>query len=555
MVRFANVNRTTTNNISSVLCNDYMCNMKRKSTLVDSVSAEPKVSAVGRKRLSLTVIPQNKANRLRNVSSEPVYAEPPARRSQSPTRQRATFNFSLLTAFAVLLCLMFGGTAWGQTTLWSENFEGGSMHSGWTTDGSGSWSVATAVNSTHPSSAGEGTYCAQIKHGSTGNATKLITPAIDLSSVTSAELSFMHAEQSWSGDIDGLKVYYRTSTSGTWTQLVEYIDAYASWTTESEIILPNLSSTYQLAFEYIDNYGYGLGIDDIKIVQGASCVKPINIAVNTPTTHGATVSWTGTSDSYIVMVGEANVSANYNFETGTMPAAFTNNSTNAWSVELNNHSGAYCAKSAGGFTSTNSDLSLTVTLSSAGFVSFSAMASSESGWDYGRFLIDGTQKIETSGTSNNWTDYSYPLEAGQHTLIWRYYKDGSGDQGDDCFYVDDIVVISEPASWHQYPATSSPYTINDATNINSATPYMVYVIGVCGGEQSDPSTTANFTTEVSCPKPTGLTVGTITTTTATISWTPGGSETAWQYTLDDGANWNDFASAPTGTTTKTGTIT
>ena len=130
MVRFANVNRTMTNNISSVLCNDYMCNMKRKSTLVDSVSAEPKVSAVGRKQLSLTVIPQNKANRLRNVSSEPVYAAPlarrsqsPARRSQSPARRRATFNFSLLTAFAVLLCLFFGGTAWGQITLLSENFD------------------------------------------------------------------------------------------------------------------------------------------------------------------------------------------------------------------------------------------------------------------------------------------------------------------------------------------------------------------------------------------------------------------------------------------------
>ena len=77
MVRFANENRTTTNNISSVLCNDYMCNMKRKSTLVDSVSAEPEVSAVGRKRLSLTVIPQNKANRQRNVACEPVCAESP----------------------------------------------------------------------------------------------------------------------------------------------------------------------------------------------------------------------------------------------------------------------------------------------------------------------------------------------------------------------------------------------------------------------------------------------------------------------------------------------
>ena len=198
-----------------------------------------------------------------------------------------------LSIFLMMLCFACFGVANAQS-LWSENFEGGSMPSGWTTDGSGSWSVATAVNSTHPSSAGEGTYCAQIKHGTSGAATKLITPEIDLSSVNSAELSFMHAQQSWAGDIDGLKVYYRTSSSGTWTQLVEYTDAYASWTTESGIVLPNLSSTYQIAFEYIDNYGYGLGIDDINIVRGASCPAPAGLAV---TNNGTTATLTWSSDA------------------------------------------------------------------------------------------------------------------------------------------------------------------------------------------------------------------------------------------------------------------
>ena len=180
----------------------------------------------------------------------------------------------------VLLSFACFGVANAQT-LFSEDFEDGSMPTGWTTSGNGSWSVATAVNATHPASAGHGTYCAQIKHGTTGNATKLITPEIDLSTVTSAELSFMHAEQSWSGDIDGLKVYYRTSSSGTWTQLVEYTTAYDSWTTEEGIVLPNLSSTYQLAFEYIDHYGYGLGIDYVNIVE----TLPLNYVTNITSTE------------------------------------------------------------------------------------------------------------------------------------------------------------------------------------------------------------------------------------------------------------------------------
>ena len=425
-----------------------------------------------------------------------------------------------LSIFLMMLCLACFGVAKAQTSLFSEDFEGGSMPSGWTQEGNNTWSVATAVNSTHPNSAGHGTYCAQITHGTTGNATKLITPAIDLSSVNSAELSFMHVHQDWYGDNDALKVYYRTSSSGTWTQLMEYTDAYESWTTESGIVLPNLSSTYQIAFEYTDMYGYGLGIDYVNIVPGASCPAPQTVAASNPTAHGATISWAGSSDSYIVMVAESVVNASYDFETGSMPSAFTNSSTNAWSVVANTHSGAYCAKSAGGFTSTNSDLELTVNLAAAGFVDFSALVSSESGWDYGRFLIDGTQKFEVSGTSNSWTDYSFPLTAGSHTLTWRYYKDSSGNQGDDCFYVDDIVIKEEPSTWYQYPAASSPYTLNDATNIHSATDYMVQVVGVCSGEQSNPSATVSFTTTETCPTPTNLQV-TTDGATATVTWDGG----------------------------------
>ena len=425
-----------------------------------------------------------------------------------------------LSIFLMMLCLACFGVAKAQTSLFSEDFEGGSMPSGWTQEGNNTWSVATAVNSTHPNSAGHGTYCAQITHGTTGNATKLITPAIDLSSVNSAELSFMHVHQDWYGDNDALKVYYRTSSSGTWTQLMEYTDAYESWTTESGIVLPNLSSTYQIAFEYTDMYGYGLGIDYVNIVPGASCPAPQTVAASNPTAHGATISWAGSSDSYIVMVAESVVNASYDFETGSMPSAFTNSSTNAWSVVANTHSGAYCAKSAGGFTSTNSDLELTVNLAAAGFVDFSALVSSESGWDYGRFLIDGTQKFQVSGTSNSWEDYSFPLTAGSHTLTWRYYKDSSGNQGDDCFYVDDIVIKEEPSTWYQYPAASSPYTLNDATNIHSATDYMVQVVGVCSGEQSNPSATVSFTTTETCPTPTNLQV-TTDGATATVTWDGG----------------------------------
>ena len=169
------------------------------------------------------------------------------------------------------------------------------MPSGWTTDGSGTWSVGAGDYSSS-TGAGNGEKNAKITHGTSGNSTKLITPAIDLSGVSSAELSFMHVQRSWSGDIDQLRVYYRASATDAWTLLdgQEYTAAVGSWTTVEGINLPNLSSTYQIAFEMTDRYGYGVGIDYVRILPGPSCVKPSGLKAALTLGNGsiASLSWT-----------------------------------------------------------------------------------------------------------------------------------------------------------------------------------------------------------------------------------------------------------------------
>ena len=248
-----------------------------------------------------------------------------------------------------------------------------------------------------------------------------------------------------------------------------------------------------------------------------ACPKPTGVTATDLTAHGATVSWTGSSDSYILMLGQPSTLANYDFESNSIPAAFTNSASYPWTVVANTHSGAYCVKSGNnGVSSSTSDLVLEVTLANAGSVNFSAMASSESNWDWGRFLIDGTQQFQTSGTSNSWTDYSFDLAAGTHTLTWRYYKDGSGNNGDDCFYVDDIVINENPSSWDEtHTASASPYTFTD---LDPETSYLVMVKGVCGSEQSEPSAAVSFTTLESCATPQNLAV-TTDGRTATATWT------------------------------------
>ena len=210
----------------------------------------------------------------------------------------------------LLMALLAPWATYAQTSLFSEDFEDGSMPADWTTDGPGTWSVGTGDYSSS-TGAGQGTYNALIKHNTTGNVTKLITPEIDLSSVSSAELSFMHIQRSWAGDFDFLKVYYRASSSDSWTliQGQEYTSAVATWTTEDGIALPNLSSTYQIAFEFTDKYGYGVGVDNIVIVPGASCPKPSGLEATLTPGDGsvATLSWTagGTETNWVLEYGTA----------------------------------------------------------------------------------------------------------------------------------------------------------------------------------------------------------------------------------------------------------
>ena len=210
--------------------------------------------------------------------------------------------------FTLLLAVLVPWAAMGQTMLlFSEDFEGGSMPEGWTQEYIGnevfSWSVGTG-DYLQTTGAGQGTYNAKIQTSYTGSITRLITPEINLSYVSSAQLSFMHIERSWGGDIDELRVYYRTSSTGTWTLIPgqEYTAEVASWTTEDEIILPDISSTYQIAFEFTSNYGYGVGLDDISIEPAASCLRPVGLTCTNLTATAATLSWTekGSATNWVI---------------------------------------------------------------------------------------------------------------------------------------------------------------------------------------------------------------------------------------------------------------
>ena len=137
-----------------------------------------------------------------------------------------------------------------------------------------------------------------------------------MSSLTSnAELSYMHVQRSWGGDIDYLRVYYRTSSSGSWTLITgqSYTSAVASWTAREAITLPNSAgcSAYQIAFEMEDNYGYGVGIDYVRITPPPTCPKTGIPTASSITTDAATISWTpvGTESTWNLRYKKANAAS------------------------------------------------------------------------------------------------------------------------------------------------------------------------------------------------------------------------------------------------------
>jgi len=126
--------------------------------------------------------------------------------------------------------------------------------------------------------------------GSNSPTTKLVSPVLDLSSLTAPRMSFYYGQQNWWGYQNELKVYYRTSSSGAWTQLVHYTGSVNSWTMEI-ITLPNPSSTYQIAFEGINSSGHANVIDDITIEESAACPDPLSLSTSNITDVSFDVSW------------------------------------------------------------------------------------------------------------------------------------------------------------------------------------------------------------------------------------------------------------------------
>lgn len=91
----------------------------------------------------------------------------------------------------------------------------------------------------------------------------------------------------------------------------------------------------------------------------------------------------------------------------------------------------------------NGATTLTTTVQGKGTLAFRWRTSSEGEYDRLHVIIDGNEVARISGW-REWADFSHTIGTdGSHTVEWRYDKDGSVADGDDCGWIDDVVWTPE----------------------------------------------------------------------------------------------------------------
>ena len=130
------------------------------------------------------------------------------------------------------------------------------------------------------------------------------------------------------------------------------------------------------------------------------------------------------------------------FESGDLSKAPWRDGTGSvspWFVDNSGpSSGTYAARSGAIVDGQTSILELTADLGAqTARFSFSFKISSESGFDYLIFMVDGVEQGRWSGELP-WQEVSFPLVPGSHVFTWTYSKDVSVSAGSDCAWIDEV---------------------------------------------------------------------------------------------------------------------
>ena len=278
-----------------------------------------------------------------------------------------------------------------------------------------------------------------------------------------------------------------------------------------------------------------------------ACPAPTGLAASEVTGHTAKLSWTGTSESYVLSVGTYDYTGTpvmgtvleEDFEDGQMQGWTTisnDGDSNAWTIESTSgyaHNGSKFARSR--YTSSSlgaapDDWLISPQIPFGGTFSFYARRYSTTYTDQFRVYVsttgnnisDFTPISEVISPNATYDLYEYDLSSysGSGYVAIQY----TGLNNQYYVYVDDITITGPiyPIAWQEYNTTDLYKTVGD---LDPETPYFAKVKGYCGTDDGYSQETAviSFTTDIACPAPTGLTASNPTSMSFDLQWTNGGA--------------------------------
>jgi hypothetical protein len=246
---------------------------------------------------------------------------------------------------------------------------------------------------------------------------------------------------------------------------------------------------------------------------------PTDVTVTT-TPFTATISWTGTAESYNVRCSEAAfLSEGFENSIDNWTLRDCSNNTGRKNNRQRSHSG-YCY-----FEFASSDGSSDQYLISPELPGIPE----ETTLEFYRRSSTGRSSIRIGTSSNTnamenfvwgsyinfsdgWSQYSQKIPAGTKYVCWQYMADNQ-----NAVRLDDILIY-----YHASREWINLSTTENSVTFTGLTPYLTYnyqVQSVVGNETSEWTTLASFTTPGKSLEFKDVAVNDITSTTATISWT------------------------------------
>ena len=184
-----------------------------------------------------------------------------------------------------------------------------------------------------------------------------------------------------------------------------------------------------------------------------------------------------------ITLGVDEPALSFNDALDTSSLVFTTGGSADWFVEASGaNDGEDVARS--GSVSSNEVTWLETTVNGPGIISFWWNVSSEPGYDWLEFYVDGTLESRIGGTNETWASMEVAVNGyGEHTLRWRYVKNTAGAIGADCGWVDQVVWTPTYNNWAWENGVTGAWDAKDALGIYNV---FRYVFDVPSGEFENP---------------------------------------------------------------------